>query len=148
LPKRRRSDGKKHWGGSAVLLGFIATQFLAAERPTERRADADLVVVGKVSGVFIRETEGYKHYLIEVYVESMEKGSGRRGDILRLSCYQRRPGKDSLEFDSAGHSAVPKEGQRIKAFANAKRGRNEGIYPEWFDVLPNEKADKPRPSIL
>lgn len=123
--------------GLALMIGAVATGFATADRPNQKRENADYVVVGKVGAVYVRNTEGYREYIIELSVEAVEKGEGlKKGDTLRAFCYQRKEGKGGLEFDSAGHSAVPKEGQRIKAFVNRDRGRHEGVYPNWFDPTP------------
>ncbi len=111
-----------------------------AARPVQKRENADYALVGPVSAVYVQETEGYMRYVVEMRVEQVEKGAGlRKGDYFRAFCYQRKPGKGGLEFDTAGHKAVPREGQRIRAFVNDGRGYHEGVYPDWFDVLPAVK---------
>jgi hypothetical protein len=38
---------------------------------------------------------------------------------------------------AAGHNAVPKKGDKIKAYANKdeQRGGREALYPNWFEKL-------------
>ena len=108
-----------------------------ADRIDQERTEADYVVTGKVNAVYVHESEGYKSYIVEIEVEAIDKGDGlKKGDVFRAYCYRRKPGKGGLEFDSAGHKSVPKEGQRIKAFVTNGRGSHEGVYPDWFDVIP------------
>lgn len=105
-------------------------------RPVETREQADYILSGVVAAVYTRETTGYRDYIIEIKVEEVAKGAGiKEGDLFRAFCYQRKPGRGGLEFDTAGHSTVPKEGQRVKAFINRAGGRNEGVYPDWIDIV-------------
>lgn len=105
-------------------------------RPAEKREQADYVILGVVAAVYTRETTGYRDYIIEIKVEQIEKGAGiKEGGPFRAFCYQRKEGKSGLEFDTAGHNTVPKEGQRVKAFINRAGGRNEGVYPNWIDIV-------------
>jgi hypothetical protein len=128
---------------SFVLLLTVAaavTGSARAARPNEMRESADYVVVAPVTAVYVQDTEGYLNYIVEMRVEQAVKGDGlRKGDTFRAYCYKRKPGKGGIQFDSAGHNAVPEVGQRIKAFVKNGRGRHEGIYPDWFDVLPPGK---------
>jgi hypothetical protein len=47
---------------------------------------------------------------------------------------------NSLQFDTAGHTLIPREGQRLKVFVLRLRGRNEGVYPDWAEVLPGSQG--------
>jgi hypothetical protein len=122
---------------SLTVLVSIAAQFADAARPTQRREKADYVLLGTVSAVYVRETKGYWDYIVELKVEEVEKGAGvAPGDCFRAFCYRRKPGVDHFEFDTEGHKLIPKEGQRLKVFVLHYHGRNEGVYPDWADVLP------------
>jgi hypothetical protein len=114
----------------------VAIQPAKADRPTQKRDKADYVVSGTVNAVYARDTKGYKQYIVEIRVEQVDKGARlKKGDIFRAFCYQRKEGFGGMEFDTSGHKAVPKEGQQIKAFVNSGSGYNEGVYPDWFDVI-------------
>ena len=118
-----------------VLVAILHVGSAGAMRPVEKREDADIVVSGRVLAVYARESEGYREYIVEIQVEQVEKGAGvAPGDIFRAYCYQRKEGKGGLQFDTAGHTKVPKEGERVKAYVKRGAGRNEGIYPDWIDV--------------
>jgi hypothetical protein len=122
-----------------VLLSVTAAK---ADRENERRSDADYVLSGKVTCVYACESTGYRHYIVEIMIEDVDKGPGlRKGGTFRAYCYQRKPGFDGLEYDTTGHTLVPKAGQRVKMFVNGLRGRNEGVYPDWVDVI-EESAEK------
>jgi hypothetical protein len=41
-----------------------------------------------------------------------------------------------LQFDTAGHKTVPKEGERVKMYVIRARGNYEGTYPDWVNILP------------
>jgi hypothetical protein len=119
------------------LRPFAASR---ADRPTEKRETATYVVTGTVQAVYVHETKGYKSHIIELTVEQVNKGDGlKKGDCFRAYCYQRKPGAGGLEFDTAGHTTVPKEGQRVRVFVNRAGGRNEGVYPDWVDLLSEGK---------
>ena len=110
-----------------------------ADRPVEHRTDADYVIVGNVDAVYVRDAGAYWNYIVELKVEGVEKGNGLKpGDTFRAFCYHHKPGKGGF-FDEAGHDAVPREGQRIKAYISRGNGRHEGIYPNWFDPAPAGK---------
>ncbi len=105
-------------------------------RPIEKREQADYILSGVAAAVYARKTTGYWEYIVEITVEQVEKGAGiKTGDPFRAFCYQRKEGKGGLEFDTAGHNTVPKAGQQVKAFINQAGGRNEGVYPDWIDIL-------------
>lgn len=122
----------------ALVLCLAAAAAALADPPAEKREDADLIVVGRVSAVYARDTLGYRDYIVEVRVTLVPKGKGiKSGDTFRAFCYKAKPGaKLNPDFDSAGHSAVPREGQRVRLFVNKADGRNVGVYPDWFDILP------------
>jgi hypothetical protein len=114
-----------------------------AARPGEPRQKADFVVTGTVMAVYQNESEGYHNYIIEVRVEEVEKGKDIKPyDTFRAFCYQRKPGKGGLQFDTAGHKTVPKEGDRVKMYVMRARGKYEGTYPDWVDVLPPKEKNK------
>jgi hypothetical protein len=121
----------------AVLLTGIVWVFssVQAARMPESRADATHVVVGEVIAVFEREEGDYTGYVVRLRVERVEKGEGVVvGDFFHAYCFQRGEVKGPVKPGAIGHDAVPKEGQRIKAFVQRDKGLWEGVYPDWFDV--------------
>jgi hypothetical protein len=120
---------------ASLVVAAIASTSLA-DRPTEERTEADYVLTGKVDAVYKQDTEGYVNYIVELRVASVEKGKDiKSGEVFRAYCYQRKEGKSGLEFDTAGHDVVPKEGATVKIFVKRQNGRHEGIYPHWIDVM-------------
>jgi hypothetical protein len=111
-----------------------------AARATQKRENADYVLSGKVIAVYSQETQGYNNYIVEIKVESVEKGDGiKKGDYFRAFCYQpSKTGKLGPFDDHHGHKIVPKEGQQVKVFVNRAGGRNEGVYPDWVDILSDD----------
>ena len=128
-----------------VLAGLCAMCLLSAamaraDRPVQKREAATYVVSGTVQAVYVRETKGYREYIVELTIEQVGKGEGlQKRDCFRAFCYQRKQGAGGLEFDTAGHKTIPQEGQRVQVFVNRANGRNEGVYPDWVDVLQNTK---------
>jgi hypothetical protein len=131
----------------AVLsLACLATEARAA-RPPEKRSDATYVVTGTVVGVYTADDGEYRHHVVALKIEEAEKGPGlKRGEILYASCYQRKPDAPGINWDS-GHDLVPEVGARVKAFVNRGDGRNEGVYPNWVDVLAGPRP-KPKSSAV
>jgi hypothetical protein len=115
----------------------VAARPAQAERPDEARKSADYVIFGTVQAVYVQDTKAYRKYIVEIKVQGVEKGTRlKKGDTFRAFCYQRKKGFGGEgEYDAAGHTAVPRLRQRIKAFVKDGRGYNEGIYPNWFDVI-------------
>ena len=127
-----------------VFTLFVVTAFsvkpVHAARAAQKREQADYVVSGLVTAVYSRESQGYNNYVVEIKVENVEKGDGiKKGEYFRAFCYQPRSGgKLSLFDDHHGHKIVPKEGQQVKVFVNRAGGRNEGVYPDWIDILSDD----------
>ncbi len=119
------------WAAMACELTLAAA---FAARPIQSRDKADFVVSGKVQAVYMSGTAEHASYIVEMQVDEVAKGDGiKKGDIFRAFCYQNKT--TSLEWDTAGHKTIPKAGQRIKVFVTNGRGRHEGVYPDWMDVL-------------
>ncbi len=116
---------------SVLMVFVLGVGLLCAARPVEKREQADYVVSGKVTAVYSRETAGYREFIVEIEVAEVEKGAGiRNGDTFRAFCYQRKEGKGGLEFDTAGHTTVPKEGQQVKVFVKSSGRTERGPLPE------------------
>ena len=127
-----------------ILASFAMTA--RADRPPEKRSDATYVVTGTVEGVYTADDGEYRHHVVALKIEAAEKGPGlNAGEILYASCYQRKPDAPGINWDS-GHALVPKAGARVKAFINRGDGRNEGVFPNWVDVVSEPKATAPRRS--
>ena len=121
----------------AVLAALkFRTGFAFADRPNESRNAASHVIVGEVLAVYVSETKSYKHYALAIEIEQVERGLELlQQDVVYVTCYQRKPGQSSLDADSEGHLSVPKAGERVHVFLQGQRGRYEGLYPDWMDVL-------------
>jgi hypothetical protein len=143
------------WITSAAVLaalGLAAETF--AERAPEPRSQATHVLVGTVAGVYTREEQDTRYYLVEVAVEKVEKGEGfKPGDTFYVGCYLwvpdyykgRRLTEDQqkrLALRGAAYSGVPKEGERVRVYAkhdavyaNGRRGKYTAIYPDWYEAV-------------
>lgn len=123
-----------------AIIVFGGTLKVSAERPPEDRDSASHILTGTVEAVFKRDGGANNEYVIALRIEKLEKGEGwEPGEVFYAYCFQRKP--DAPKIPSAGgHKAVPKEGQRIRAFVHRRDGTFEGNYPNWFDVLPKEGA--------
>ena len=143
------------WRFSAAILTTLGLATVTpAERAPQERAEATHVVVGTVEGVYLRQREGTRHYLVEIAVEKVEKGKGfKPGETFYVLGYLWDPDfykgkkltekeKKQLAFRGSAYSGVPKEGQRVRiyakhdaVYANGRPGRYSGIFPDWFEVV-------------
>lgn len=136
----------RHPSALALLVLACLATTARADRPPERRSDATYVVTGTVEAVYTADDGEYRRHIVALRIEAAEKGPGlKKGEILYASCYQRKPDAPGINWDS-GHDLVPKVGTRVKAFVNRGDGRNEGVFPNWVDVLSEPKAPAPRRS--
>lgn len=121
----------------AVLTALIfPAGFAFADRPNESRNAASHVIVGEVVAVYVSETKSYKHYAVAIEIEQVERGRELlQQEVVYVTCYQRKPGQSSLDADSEGHLSVPTAGKRVRVFLQGQRGRYEGLYADWMDVL-------------
>jgi hypothetical protein len=62
----------------ALLAALAFVPVSPAERAPEDRRQATHVVVGTVEGVYVRKDERSLHYIVEIAVEKVEKGTARR----------------------------------------------------------------------
>jgi hypothetical protein len=119
-----------------LCLACVAAPGVAwAEREPEDRKDADIVVKGDVRSVYVRDEKEYYHYIVELRVDEVEKAKDvKPRDTLYVYCFKRK--KDApREPAMSGHDSPPEKGQRIKAFVKHGRGKQEAIYPNWYDRL-------------
>ena len=119
-----------------LYLSIIVPTTIAEMLP-EQRADASHVVIGTVDRVFQRDAKENKEFIVRLKVEKMEKGDGfAPGDFLHAFCFTRKWSLLPIPAPS-GHRAVPKEGERIKAYLHRRTGTFAGNYPDWFDAVPD-----------
>jgi hypothetical protein len=112
---------------------------LYAERPPERREDATYVITGTVDGLYVRKTRYYSHYIVKIRVEQVERGKDLQpGDVFYAACFRRDPNAPR-EPSPQGHATIPREGQRVRVYVNDLRGENEGVYPNWVDILGRDR---------
>lgn len=127
---------------SALAFGFLVllvpSAVTRADRPQESREKATYIFTATVRSVYVRGTETEADCIVELVVEEVTKGDGlRKGRTFYAYCSKHTPKPGS--FDAAGHNKVPEPGQRVKVYVNDAQGRNEGVYQDWFDVLPAAK---------
>ena len=123
---------------TAILFGASVSAFSTtamAERPKEPIEKATHIVTGTVRKVFRRNADANLEYVIQLRIESVQKGTGvEAGDYLYAYAFQRKRGAP-LEPSASGHNAIPAEGHRIEVALVARQGRMEGLYPDWFTPL-------------
>lgn len=120
-----------------VLVGtFAATMY--AERPKESEDKATVIVTGTVQKVFERDAGSNTEFVVQIRIDAVERGDGLKPrDYVYAYCFRRKPDAPR-EPSAGGHGLPPKEKQRIRARIKHSRGRMEGLYPNWFDVIPEE----------
>jgi hypothetical protein len=111
-----------------------------AERPLEDKQTADFILTGRVEKVFQRQEGRLTEHVVLLRVETVHQGEGvKPGESFYAYCFKMAPSPVPRP-EASGHDAVPTEGQLIKAYVRHRRGRHEGNYREWFDVLEDAKA--------
>jgi hypothetical protein len=143
----------------SLIMLLCLTTF--AGRRVEKREEATLVFTGTVKTVQATTKERTIDYVVEVTVESVEKGQDiKAGDTLPINCYMRnneffkKKSKEELREEGPGsavksYKTVPNQGERIKVYAikapEAVRLENGsydgfvkkyfGIFPDWYDLI-------------
>lgn len=127
----RRRVSRVVW--SIVVLCMAAPIY--AERPPESQDDATHVVVGTVEGVFSADRRSQVDYVVKIVVEKVERGDGvQPGDAFYVECFQRK--RNAPRIPAAyGHSSVPREEERIRAYVIRDGSRCEGIYKDWYTAV-------------
>ena len=112
-----------------------------AERKPEKPSDANVIVWGTVEEIVRSETDENTNYEVRIRVESVERSyRAVVGKLFSVRCFQRKASAPRVPAAS-GHTAVPKVGQRIRAWVNRhKDGTNHGIYPDWFHTRRTQRA--------
>ena len=143
------------WVACAVIFSTTCLAAKAlAERAPQERSQATHVVLGTVAGVYAREEKDTRYYLVEIAIEKVEKGEGfKPGETFYVGCYLWIPdyykGKTltpaeqkQLALRGGAYDGVPKEGERVRVYAkhdavyaNGRRGKYTGIYPDWYEVV-------------
>jgi hypothetical protein len=135
-----------------LIGGFALFGDALAERPTEPRESASYVVTGTVSKLFTRDPgddSEFVDHIVQIRIEGVERGDGYgKGDFIYTSVMRRKPGARTDLPGIGGHRGLPEEGQRIRAWIKHARGKMEGLYPRWFEVLDQPADDSARPDPL
>ena len=122
-----------------LFLGLFSLVSARGERISEQRENASHVVVGEVTNVFKSDGREYIGYVVRIRVEAVEKGDGPAvGQFFYAECFDRKPhkGPGSPAPGASGHSGVPEVGDRVRVFTNEEDSIYEGVYPNWYDLLP------------
>lgn len=142
-------------GLGLFLLALCAPTLLFAEKAPEQKDAADHVLTAEVVGVYSRTVEFENageqreriEYVIELDVKAVHRGKHvKAGERFYAHCFDVVPINDPT-FDPPkrgiigmnGHFGLPKEGQTIKAYTRLEYGTNNGLYPEWFEVIEDKK---------
>ena len=124
----------------AVLLAASAA---SAERAPEDKEKATHVLTGKVAKVFTRRDGRLTEYVVQMIVSEVHKGEGvKEGDAFYAYVFMKSPPLFGFVAEPRGHSAVPKEGQTIKAWIQDRAGRHEGNYKDWFETVAEKDAQE------
>lgn len=137
---------------SVLILVAINSTLLFAEKMPEDKDEADCVVTAAVEAIYSRTVRIDKNtpfeikrieYVIELNVQQVHRGGeGLVGNRLYVHCFKRdvssfKPGTTPLPGMS-GHSKIPEEGQTIKAYIRQVKGKNNGLYPDWFELVEED----------
>jgi hypothetical protein len=124
-----------------IFLGLFSLTCAYAERMDELRTDASHIVVGEVEEVLKTEGKESVRYVVKMRVHAIEKGKGLvKGEHFEAECFLGKKGLLMPRLSPSGHSGVPVVGDRVRVFTNKKKSIYEGVYRNWYDVLPKLKA--------
>ena len=131
-----------------ISLSLLLSVNAFAGRRIEKREEATNVLTGTVKTVQATTKERSIDYVVQVTVESVEKGLGiKTGDTVPVNCYMSNDefykNKSKQELAKLGpgigpssYRGVPKEGERIKVYAlKGVDKKYYGIFPDWYDVV-------------
>lgn len=128
----------------ALAVAVIVPPVTRAERPPQKKSEAELVFEGEVTDVEVAREDSVDYYLVSIKVAKVVKG-----DVLTVGKMYKVAGWQVTKFKpgtagAAGHLAFPKKGDRVKAYANKyeTRGGFDALYPDWFDRP--DKDGKPK----
>ena len=126
-----------------LLVALTAYAEKAPMTPANLKKAATQVVVGDVIAIYTRPSKtdrwNYTHYVAEVKVTAVEKGNDAKvGDLVYARYWHRRwagPGKPPMS--TAGHSGLPKEGERLRIYLarNAYDGFTKKNNDGGFNVI-------------
>ena len=118
-----------------VVLLTIYCGPVLAEREPEKPSDAKFIVWGTVEEIVRSETDENTNYEVRIRVEHSERRYTPVGKLFSVRVFQRKASAPR-EPAASGHTAIPKVGQRIRAWViRRKDGTNHGIYPDWFHTV-------------
>jgi hypothetical protein len=143
--------------GTLTALFLLTATMVQAERvplsPEEQKAESTHIVTGVVQAIYSREVETTRygkgtletHYLLEIEVRGVDKGSGiDKGDLVYARCWRlKKRGASGPIPGPSGHFDLPKEGDQVRAFlAKGKYGAtgqaDSGstlVYPNGIEKL-------------
>ena len=116
-------------GTLAVLIVLTVTAIRAEPvplPPEEQKAQATHIVTGVVKAIYSREVESTlygkgtveTHYLLEIDVQGIEKGTGiEKGNVVYARCWRlKKHGAEGSVPGPTGHFDLPAEGEYVRAF--------------------------------
>ena len=121
----------------AVGIAVVASTPSNAELRPEYRTSAVFVVEGDVTAATARRVGYTEYYRTTIRVSKVVTVSALKvGDSLKVTSFKNELPRGML--GASGHKAPPEKGSRIIAYVSDRkdRGGYEGIYKDWFDVLP------------
>lgn len=117
-----------------LILSAVGISNLTAERMDGLRSEATYALTGEVMHIYVSSTEKYLHYIVELEIGSVERGKGiQAGERFYVYSFKRKVGAPLEEF-ARGHKDHPKVGETIRAFVNRADGKNEAVYPDWWEA--------------
>jgi len=128
----------------AVVAALVFLPAAWAERPPQKKGEAELTFEGTVESVELTKEETVNYYLVAIKVSKVHKGDVlTAGKTYKVYCWRVMKFKPGTA-GAAGHTAIPEKGDQIKAYANKyeTRGGFEALYPNWFDRLDKDGAGK------
>jgi hypothetical protein len=128
-----------------VVIGLLwsASDLAYADRPPEDRTTAVMVVEALVLMTDSVRAGHMEYYSTQLQVMKVMKGNIKPGERLLVTTFRMVGDPPFGVVGSTGHKPPPSDGQHILAYVSGrlKRDGYEGIYKNWFDLLPPAQSD-------
>mgnify|MGYP006276073091 CR=1 FL=1 len=119
----------------AGILVLTSTALTMADGPHEPRQSATDVFSGKVVAVYRNKGRVLDACVVEIAVDMVEKGDAAKPGMTVYTFCRINPPGATVKPGQTGHSMAPEPGQSVRVFIKHANGKNEGVYPDWVDVL-------------
>jgi len=125
------------------IIVLTSTAMTMADAPHEPRQNATDVFAGKVVAVYRNKGRILDECVVEIAVDTVEKGDAAMPGMTVYTFCRINPPGANVKPGQTGHSMAPEPGQTVRVFIKHANGKNEGVYPDWVEVLKETPSEAP-----